>query len=465
MRRVFCCCSPSSSPSSVCWSVSTLCKYGLHVVDGRLEGRWQGKSLMLFYLELVSDVVRLLLYLCFFMLICTYYGLPLHLIRELAITFYNLRERVVKFVNYRRITANMNQRFPDCTREELEAGDDVCIICREQMTSAKRLQCGHCFHTTCLITWIERSSSCPTCRANIAAPASSTHTANTTSRAAQPNPTLPPLPPHLQAHIDQHRATRGANDTANNGRQQPLPLPSPNNHNSDAAAGQVNSPAGEAAQHNHTHTQGRPIHSHTTSAPTATQAQYAAATGSPPLSLSANQPAINHSRFAPFPPVPSAGHNTIYAPHDSTFAASATSTPHPTLPSHLPANFTPFTLPPYNTSTYAQQAWQHSTLPSPLDPAYLAAFTHHTLTLQIHMELLESELRQLRMLWDRQVAVQDIINQQQIQQQAASDTVKKEEGSDESANVSNMRRRTANRRDDTTEQSTASQSQATAAAD
>ena len=47
-------------------SVATLCKYALHVLDARLEGRWQGKSLMLFYLELVSDVLRLLLYLCFF---------------------------------------------------------------------------------------------------------------------------------------------------------------------------------------------------------------------------------------------------------------------------------------------------------------------------------------------------------------------------------------------------------------
>ena len=110
------------------------------------QGGRVGKSLALFYLELVSDVLRLLLYLTFFMLICTYYGLPLHLIRELAITFYNLRERVVKFVNYRRITANMNQRFPDATQQELSQGDDVCIICREQMTEAKKLQCSHIFH-------------------------------------------------------------------------------------------------------------------------------------------------------------------------------------------------------------------------------------------------------------------------------------------------------------------------------
>ncbi|KAF4805572.1 hypothetical protein TURU_000510 [Turdus rufiventris] len=40
-------------------------------------------------------------------------------------------------------------RYPDATAEELQAMDNVCIICREEMlTGAKRLPCNHIFHTS-----------------------------------------------------------------------------------------------------------------------------------------------------------------------------------------------------------------------------------------------------------------------------------------------------------------------------
>src|SRR5579883_2976209 len=38
--------------------------------------------------------------------------MPLHLIRELYLTFYNLRDRFVKFVHFRRISKHMNERWP-----------------------------------------------------------------------------------------------------------------------------------------------------------------------------------------------------------------------------------------------------------------------------------------------------------------------------------------------------------------
>jgi len=87
----------------------------------------------MFYLDLCGDLLRLCLYLLFFLIICNFYGLPLHLIRELGITFFTLRERISKFLHYRRITANMQTRFPDATAAEIEAGDKTCIVCREDM--------------------------------------------------------------------------------------------------------------------------------------------------------------------------------------------------------------------------------------------------------------------------------------------------------------------------------------------
>jgi len=42
--------------------------------------------------------------------VCRFYGIPLYLIREIYTTFRQLRQRVKKFVHYRRIIANMDVR-------------------------------------------------------------------------------------------------------------------------------------------------------------------------------------------------------------------------------------------------------------------------------------------------------------------------------------------------------------------
>lgn len=53
----------------------------------------------------------------------------------------------------RRVTVNMDERFPDATAEDLERSDNICIICREEMTASsrnKKLSCSHVFHLHCL---------------------------------------------------------------------------------------------------------------------------------------------------------------------------------------------------------------------------------------------------------------------------------------------------------------------------
>ncbi|KAM1184075.1 hypothetical protein ACFX2I_002309 [Malus domestica] len=62
-----------------------------------------------------------------------YYGVPLHLIRELYETFRNFKIRIADYIRYRKLTSNMNDRFPDATHEELNASDATCIICREEI--------------------------------------------------------------------------------------------------------------------------------------------------------------------------------------------------------------------------------------------------------------------------------------------------------------------------------------------
>ncbi|XWS71355.1 hypothetical protein CRYUN_Cryun03dG0131500 [Craigia yunnanensis] len=155
-------------------TVSAFVKYVFYVSDMLMEGQWEKKAVYTFYLELIRDLLHLSMYLCFFLVIFMNYGVPLHLIRELYETFRNFKIRIADFMRYRKITSNMNDRFPDATPEELNASDATCIICREDMTTAKKLICGHLFHVHCLRSWLERQHTCPTCRALVVPPENGT---------------------------------------------------------------------------------------------------------------------------------------------------------------------------------------------------------------------------------------------------------------------------------------------------
>ncbi|KAH9615284.1 hypothetical protein KSS87_012948 [Heliosperma pusillum] len=157
-------------------TVAMFVKYIFYVSDMLMEGQWEKKAVCTFYLELIRDLLHLSMYLCFFMVIFVNYGVPLHLIRELYETFRNFKIRIADYIRYRKITSNMNDRFPDATPEELDISDATCIICREEMTIAKKLRCGHLFHVQCLRSWLERQNTCPTCRALVVPPETGTTT-------------------------------------------------------------------------------------------------------------------------------------------------------------------------------------------------------------------------------------------------------------------------------------------------
>ena len=46
--------------------------------------------------------------------------------RDLYWTFRNFRNRVTDFLRYRRVTANMDERFAEATPEDLARADNVC---------------------------------------------------------------------------------------------------------------------------------------------------------------------------------------------------------------------------------------------------------------------------------------------------------------------------------------------------
>ncbi|KAJ1545573.1 E3 ubiquitin-protein ligase hrd1, partial [Nowakowskiella sp. JEL0078] len=164
-------------------------------VRGIGEGGWDDKSTWLVYLELLGDFLKLVIYAFFFSIVVHFYGLPFHIVRDLYMTLRSFVIRVRDLIQYRRAIANMRERYPDATREELANGDAVCIICREDMSindpvvdendvnidaaqprpsirnisldTPKKLPCGHMFHFRCLRSWLERQQTCPTCRRSV----------------------------------------------------------------------------------------------------------------------------------------------------------------------------------------------------------------------------------------------------------------------------------------------------------
>jgi len=148
-------------------AVSTMAGYIIFAVDSRVDGVWHAKGPITFALEFGMEAVRFLFYVIFFAIVFMYYGMPLNLFRDVWMSFSSLRKKLAAFRRYRRLTANMNERFPDATEEELEECNRTCIICRDQMQTGKKLPCGHIFHFYCLRQWLQQQQSCPTCRTEI----------------------------------------------------------------------------------------------------------------------------------------------------------------------------------------------------------------------------------------------------------------------------------------------------------
>ena len=113
----------------------------------------------------------------FFTVLLMFYGLPVHIMRDVYLTASAFFKRLSALLKYRRAIQSMN-KYPDATAEDLNR-EDTCIICREEMrpwepipgaverTRPKKLPCGHILHFGCLRSWLERQQVCPTCRSPV----------------------------------------------------------------------------------------------------------------------------------------------------------------------------------------------------------------------------------------------------------------------------------------------------------
>ncbi|KAF7375990.1 RING-type domain-containing protein [Mycena sanguinolenta] len=121
---------------------NTVAKYLLCTYELRRAGQrggenappWENKSMWVFYIELATDFLKLTTYLIFFIIIMTFYGIPLNILRDVYVTGRSLITRLRSLQRYQTATRNMDERYPNATEAEMAAmSDHTCIICREEM--------------------------------------------------------------------------------------------------------------------------------------------------------------------------------------------------------------------------------------------------------------------------------------------------------------------------------------------
>ncbi|XP_043084044.1 autocrine motility factor receptor a [Puntigrus tetrazona] len=147
-------------------------RYSIHLWDLNHEGTWENKSSYIYYTDFVMELAILCLDLMHHIHMLLFGNIwlsmaSLVIFMQLRYLFHEVQRRIRRHKNYLRVIDNMESRFAVATPDELVANNDDCAICWDSMTTARKLPCGHLFHNSCLRSWLEQDTSCPTCRMSL----------------------------------------------------------------------------------------------------------------------------------------------------------------------------------------------------------------------------------------------------------------------------------------------------------
>ncbi|XP_055602041.1 E3 ubiquitin-protein ligase AMFR-like [Uranotaenia lowii] len=156
-------------------TLHVLIRYAMFLYDMRQEGfthesiSWDKRGPVAYYIELSFEVAALvvdfghhlhmLLWANVFLSMAS-----LVIIMQLRCLINEIQRKFKKHRNYLWVLNHMEKSYPLATAEDLKQNSDNCAICWEKMETARKLPCSHLFHNSCLQSWLEQDTSCPTCR-------------------------------------------------------------------------------------------------------------------------------------------------------------------------------------------------------------------------------------------------------------------------------------------------------------
>ncbi|XP_076160709.1 E3 ubiquitin-protein ligase AMFR [Ptiloglossa arizonensis] len=155
-------------------TIHVMVRYIIHLYDTRgagtpLQRSWDKRGPLTYYTDLSAELIvlavdflhhiHMLLWSNIFLSMAS-----LVICMQLRYLFYEIQRKITKHRNYLAVLSHMEQNYPMATQEELAENSDNCAICWGKMETARKLPCCHLFHNSCLQSWLEQDTSCPTCR-------------------------------------------------------------------------------------------------------------------------------------------------------------------------------------------------------------------------------------------------------------------------------------------------------------
>lgn len=149
---------------------SVIWRFIVLTYDMRTDSLWENRATIIYYSDLIFATLLFTidflhnLHLCLLGL-----AVPIKLwcLMNIRRIFLDTRRRYRRHINYRTIVQLMETNFPMASQEEMDKNCDDCAICWDEMKAARKLPCGHLFHHSCLRSWLEQDTSCPTCRTSL----------------------------------------------------------------------------------------------------------------------------------------------------------------------------------------------------------------------------------------------------------------------------------------------------------
>ncbi|XP_050073879.1 E3 ubiquitin-protein ligase AMFR-like [Anopheles maculipalpis] len=156
-------------------TLHVLIRYGMFLHDMRQGGianesiSWDKRGPVAYYIELSFEVTALLVELVhyFHMMLWSNIFLSmasLVILMQVRYLLNEIQRKIKKHRNYLWVLNHMEKSYPLATSDDLKQNSDNCAICWEKMETARKLPCAHLFHNSCLQSWLEQDTSCPTCR-------------------------------------------------------------------------------------------------------------------------------------------------------------------------------------------------------------------------------------------------------------------------------------------------------------